>query len=136
MGSARVGEAIWVDEIVGQGLDLLRALDFHGISQLETKRDPRDGRYKLMEVNPRLWQWHGLAAACGVDLPVIAYRDLTGEKVEPVTMNGSGRVWTISLMPGERPTFPRPPFVDAVFAPDDLKPGLVHAARVMRGAFR
>ena len=22
-----------------------------------------------MEVNPRLWQWHGLAAACGVDLP-------------------------------------------------------------------
>ena len=89
-----------------------------------------------MEINPRLWQWHGLAAACGVDLPVIAYRDLTGETVEPVSMNGSGRVWTISLMRGERPEFPRPPFVDAVFAPDDLKPGLVQAARVLRGVFR
>jgi hypothetical protein len=26
--------------------------------------------------------------------------------------------------------------VDAVFARDDLKPGLVHAARVARGMFR
>ena len=136
IGTCRTGEAVWVQEVVDQGLRFLRELGFHGISQVEFKRDPRDGRFKLMEINPRLWQWHGLAAACGVDLPVIAYRDLTGEKVEPVTMNGSGRVWTISLMPGERPTFPRPPFVDAVFAPDDLKPGLVHAARVMRGAFR
>ena len=43
----------------------LRAVGFHGISQVEFKRDPRDGVYKLMEINPRLWQWHGLAAACG-----------------------------------------------------------------------
>ena len=76
-----------------------------------------------MELNPRLWQWHGLASACGVDLPVIAYRDLTGETVEPVSMNGSGRVWTISFMPGEGPALTRPPYVDAVFARDDLKPG-------------
>ena len=79
---------------------------FHGISQVEFKRDPRDGRFKLMEVNPRLWQWHGLAAACGVDLPLIAYRDLTGERVEPVSMNGARRTWSITLMPGERPAVP------------------------------
>jgi predicted ATP-grasp superfamily ATP-dependent carboligase len=65
MGSARVGEALWVEEVVEQGLVLLRALGFHGISQVEVMRDPRDGRYKLLEVNPRLWQWHSLAAACG-----------------------------------------------------------------------
>ncbi len=136
IGTCRVGEALWVQEVVDSGLRFLRELGFHGISQVEFKRDPRDGRFKLMEINPRLWQWHGLAAACGIDLPVIAYRDLTGEHVEPVTMNGSGRVWTISLMRGERPVFPRPPYVDAVFAPDDLKPGLVQAARVLRGVFR
>ena len=107
-----------------------------GLSQVEFKRDPRDGSFRLMEVNPRLWQWHGLASACGVDLPVIAYRDLTGEKVEPVSVHESGRIWAISLLPGERPVFPRPPFTDAVFAPDDVRPGLVHAARVLRGALR
>jgi D-aspartate ligase len=44
MGSARVGEALWVEEVVEQGLVLLRALGFHGISQVEVMRDPRDGR--------------------------------------------------------------------------------------------
>ena len=136
VGTCRVGEAVWVQEVVDAGLRLLDALGFHGISQVEFKRDPRDGRFKLMEVNPRLWQWHGLAAACGVDLPLIAYRDLTGEEVVPATMNGTRRTWSISLMPGERPEVPKPPYVDAVFARDDLKPGLVHAARVARGVFR
>jgi len=136
IGTCRVGEAVWVQDVVDAGLRLLRALEFHGISQVEFKRDPRDGRFKLMEVNPRLWQWHGLAAACGVDLPLIAYRDLTGEQVAPVSMNGTRRIWSIAVMPGERPALPRLPYVDAVFARDDLKPGLVHAARVVRGAFR
>ena len=62
-----------------------------------------------MEVNPRLWQWHGLAAACGVDVPLIAYRDLTGEDVVPASMNGEQRRWAISLMPGERPAVPSGP---------------------------
>ena len=136
IGTCRVGEAVWVQDVVDSGLRLLRALGFHGISQVEFKRDPRDGRYKLMEVNPRLWQWHGLAAACGVDLPLIAYRDLTGEQVEPVSMNGTRRTWSIAVMPGERPEVPRLPYVDAVFARDDLSPGLVHTARVVRGIFR
>lgn len=135
VGTCRVGEAVWVQEVVDSGLRLLRELGFHGISQVEFKRDPRDGRFKLMEVNPRLWQWHGLAAACGVDIPLIAYRDLTGEAVQPVSANGAGKTWSIAVMPGERPAIPRLPYVDAVFARDDLKPGLVHAARVVRGVF-
>jgi D-aspartate ligase len=136
IGTCRVGEAVWVDEVVDAGLRLLRGLGFHGISQVELKRDPRDGRFKLMEINARLWQWHGLASACGVDLPVIAFRDLTGAKVEAASMNGSGRKWAIGLMPGEWPIVPGLPYVDAVFARDDLKPGLVHTARVVRGALR
>ena len=79
VGTCRVGEAVWVDAVVEQGLTLLRGLGFHGLSQVEFKRDPRDGAYKLMEVNPRLFQWHGLAAACGVDLPRVAYFDLLGD---------------------------------------------------------
>jgi predicted ATP-grasp superfamily ATP-dependent carboligase len=132
VGTCRVGEAVWVEEVVESGLRLLRALGFHGLSQVELKRDPRDGRYKLMEVNPRLFQWHGLAAACGVDLPLIAYRDLTGERVEPVSANGARKRWAITLLPGESPALQRPPYVDAVFALDDPKPALVQVARLLR----
>jgi D-aspartate ligase len=137
MGSARVGEAIWVDEVVEQGLALLHALGYHGISQVETKRDPRDGRYKLMEVNPRLWQWHSLAAACGVDLTYIAYRDLVGDPLPPARMHGDGKRWAITLMAGLPVALQRPPYVDAVFARDDPKPALVQLGRFAhRGAQR
>ena len=129
MGSARVGESIWVEEVVEQGLALLRALGFHGISQVEVMRDPRDGRYKLLEVNPRLWQWHSLAAACGVDLPWIAYRDLVGEPLPPARMHGDGKRWAITLMAGSPLALERPPYVDAVFARDDPKPALVQLGR-------
>jgi predicted ATP-grasp superfamily ATP-dependent carboligase len=132
VGTCRVGEAVWVEEVVESGLKLLRALGFHGLSQVEFKRDPRDGAHKLMEVNPRLFQWHGLAAACGVDLPLIAYRDLTGERVDPVSADGSRKRWAITLLPGESPAPQRPPYVDAVFARDDLKPALVQVARLLR----
>lgn len=135
IGTCRVGESVWVDEVVDQGLRLLAGIGFHGISQVEFKRDPRDGSFRLMEVNPRLWQWHGLAAACGVDLPTIAYRDLLGESVEPVRSQGRRR-WAISLMAGERPALQRPPYVDAIAAADDPKPALVQSARVLRGVFR
>ncbi|HSC74408.1 MAG TPA: hypothetical protein VLB89_09590 [Gaiellaceae bacterium] len=132
IGTCRVGEAVWVQEVVDAALTLLRSFGYRGVSQVEFKRDARDGRYKLMEINARLWQWHGLAAACGVDLPLIAYRDLTGAALPDVHMNGHGKRWAITLMPGESPAPQRPPYVDAVFALDDPKPGLVHLARVAR----
>ena len=67
------------------GARAARALGYHGIAQTEFRLDPRDGRFKLMEVNPRLWQWHGLARACGVDLPRIAYFDVLGRPQTRVT---------------------------------------------------
>jgi predicted ATP-grasp superfamily ATP-dependent carboligase len=132
VGTCRVGEAVWLDEVAEQALAVLRVLRFHGISQVELKRDPRDGELKLMEVNPRLWQWHGLAAACGVDVPLIAYQDLIGERPAPASMNGRRRRWAITFLRGESPALQRPPYVDAVFAADDPKPALVQAARLLR----
>jgi hypothetical protein len=51
-------------------------------------------------------------------------------------MNGEGKRWAITLLPGERPALQRPPYVDAVFARDDPKPAAVHLARVVRSALR
>jgi predicted ATP-grasp superfamily ATP-dependent carboligase len=133
VGTCRVGEAVWVDEVVEQGLALLRGLGFHGLSQVEFKRDSRDGAYKLMEVNPRLFQWHGLAAACGIDLPRIAYFDLLGEPPPPARSNGASKRWAITLMRGSRPALVRPPYVDAILALDDPKPAAAQVVGLVRG---
>jgi predicted ATP-grasp superfamily ATP-dependent carboligase len=134
IGTCRVGEAVWVEPVAAQGLAFARALGHHGACQVEFKRDPRDGVHKLMEINPRLWQWHGLAAESGVNLPLISYRDALGLPVEPVTMDRRRRRWAITLKAGSRPVFVRPPYVDAVFARDDPRPAAVQLVRLGRGA--
>lgn len=136
VGTCRVGEAVRAPEVEALGLRFLRALDFHGLSQVEFKLDPRDGRFKLMEINPRLWQWHGLAAACGVDLPRIAYWDLLGARLPPARMTRTGLRWAIGVMRGEGAAVQRPPYVDAVFALDDVRPWLRQLAGVLRAAAR
>ena len=136
VGTCRVGEARWVPEVVEAAFRLLRAIGFHGVSQVEFKRDPRDGRYKLMEINPRLWQWHGLAAALGVDFPRIAYLDLAGRRPEPVTTEGRAGHWALTFHAGETPVFVRPPYVDPLLAVDDPKPGLAYLARVAKAVVR
>ncbi len=136
IGTCRVGEAVWVQDAVDAALRLLDGFGYFGLSQVEFKRDPRDGKFKLMEINPRLWQWHGLATVCGIDLPRIAYADLIGDPPLTATMNGEGKRWAITLLPGERPALQWPPYADAVFARDDPKPAAVHLARVVRSALR
>jgi D-aspartate ligase len=78
-GSCIAGVSAWNEELAQTALRLLSELSFHGVSQVEFKRDPRDGSYRLMEVNARHWKWHGLAARCGVNLSYAAYRDAIGE---------------------------------------------------------
>jgi predicted ATP-grasp superfamily ATP-dependent carboligase len=77
-GSCLAGVSKWDGELATSALRLLRELHYHGVSQVEFKRDPRNGRYCLMEVNARHWKWHSLAAACGVNLSLVAYRDAIG----------------------------------------------------------
>jgi hypothetical protein len=67
-------------------------------------------------------------------LPRLAYEDLVGEAPTEARMDGAGKRWAITLLPGESPAPQRPPYVDAVFALDDPKPALVHLARVVRSA--
>ena len=50
-----------------------------GPVKLDYKRDPSSGRFYLLEVNPRFSLWNHLGAASGVNLPLVAYRDLTGQ---------------------------------------------------------
>lgn len=60
------------------GLKLLHFLRYRGSASLEFKRQPDDNRYYFIEMNPRLPWYCGLFAAAGVNLPYLAYLDLTG----------------------------------------------------------
>jgi D-aspartate ligase len=57
---------------------LLSAIGFRGIFSAEFKRDTRDGQFKILEVNARVWIYVEFAGRCGVDVCALAYRDALG----------------------------------------------------------
>ena len=75
-------ETMNIPEIDGIGSKILQAMNYSGLSEVEFMQDPRDGKYKLLEVNARTWGWHTLAIRAGVDFPYLLYQDMLGEKVK------------------------------------------------------
>ncbi len=75
-------ELIDIPELHRIAEKFLSLIDFYGIAEVEFMKDSISGKYKLIEVNPRIWGWHSLAIAAGVDLPYILYQDMIGEKIE------------------------------------------------------
>lgn len=70
----------------------LAAIRFHGLVEVEFKRDPRDGKYKLLDVNARTWGYHSIGSACGVDFPYLAFADQLGLET-PQTRAPAGIGW-------------------------------------------
>ncbi len=143
-GESRIAESDWVPDVAEASLRLLDELSYHGVSGTEFKRDPRDGRLKLMEVNARHWLHHTLATAAGVNLSVLAYSDAVGRPfTAPPQRDGvrwldiereardtlaelrRGQIKPIEVLQGFRGVR-----VDAIYALDDPAP----AAREMASA--
>ena len=82
IGTGCLVEIINNPEIAELGLKLLRHFDYHGIAEVEFKKDSHDGKYKLIEINPRPWDWMSLGTKAGVNLAYLAYVDLLGIQPE------------------------------------------------------
>lgn len=77
-------ETITLTELEEPSLRFLRAVGYYGLVEIEYKRDPRDGRYKLLDVNARTWGYHTLGQAAGVNFPYLLYQDQVGAPVAKV----------------------------------------------------
>jgi predicted ATP-grasp superfamily ATP-dependent carboligase len=78
-------ETLDVPEIVGPSQRLLAAIRYTGIVEVEYKLDARDGRYKLLDINPRLWTWSPLGGRAGVDFPYLLWQMMVGRAVPEQT---------------------------------------------------
>jgi D-aspartate ligase len=56
----------------------LRAIDHYGLVEVEFKQDPRDGQFKLLDVNARTWGFHSIGIPAGVDFPYLLFADQLG----------------------------------------------------------
>lgn len=75
-GTATFARSIYEGKCFSQSVTLLKELNYNGICEVEYIRDPRDDRYKLIEINARSWLWTGLAKACGIDYAYLLHNSL------------------------------------------------------------
>jgi D-aspartate ligase len=65
-------------EVARLGLDLLAACGHRGPATVEFRRDARDGRFVLMEINARTILGQEMITRSGMDAPLLAYHDAMG----------------------------------------------------------
>jgi D-aspartate ligase len=66
------------------GRKFLESVGFDGIAEVEFKFDPRDEKYKVLDVNPRTWGWHTLGKAAGMDFAYLLWQQAVGMPVASV----------------------------------------------------
>jgi len=117
----------------------LASLDYTGLAEVEFKFDPRDQRYKILDVNARIWTWCALGDRVGTDFPHVQWRLALGETIAPVRAERpaawvhasrdlvaaarhmlAGRLSPMAWLQGFRK-----PLVFAAFALDDPLPGFM-----------
>ena len=131
-----------IDEpgLVEPSVRLLEELKLDGLVEIEYKRDPRDGSFKLLDINPRVWGWHSLCARAGVDYPYLLWLLLNGKPLPEVVAHAGVRWIRMSsdlpnavkeMLHGRLSpaaylrSFFGGPLEEAVMARDDVWPGLV-----------
>ena len=143
-GTSAVFEVDYEPTVLDQGLRLLQAAGYTGIAHVEFAQDPRDGEFRVLEVNTRLPVWAALAANRHLDLPRIVYDDLSGREVSPLPTFKDDLTWVylakdvhVSLQMARRRElgprrflreYLRQPKARAIFARDDPMPAVASLA--------
>ncbi len=92
-GAASAGVCEANPEVHAATRMLMKAVGYAGIVDMGWRLDPRDGVYKLLDVNPRMGATFRLFVATnGLDVVRAQYLDLTGQRV-PVSRADDGRRW-------------------------------------------
>ena len=94
-GQTSLGLCVWNDVVAETTKTFFKEIGYRGIVDMGYRYDARDGRYKLLDVNPRLGAAFRLFLGTnGMDVARAQYLDLTGQPV-PATTPREGRKWLV-----------------------------------------
>jgi D-aspartate ligase len=96
-GPTTLGLSILNDALSRQAQAMLEAINYSGIMDIDYRRDERDGRYNLLDFNPRVGANFRMFEDCeGVDVVRALHLDLTGRVVQRSPMI-EGRTFLVEL---------------------------------------
>ena len=96
-GCACFVEELNVPELAQIVNKLIKKIKYFGIIDSDFKKDPRDGKFKLLDINPRFWMQISLPARCGINLPYISYMETLGKSVNQVQSSKKNIKWIFMI---------------------------------------
>jgi len=143
-------ETVAEPHVEAAAIRLLAGARYTGVVEVEFKFDRRDGHFKLLDVNPRVWTWHALCRRAGVDFPYLMWRVARGERIAPVRgcpgmrwirmstdIPAAGvQLWRRELSLRDYAASLKGPVEFAMFAADDPMPALMSMPRGAAAAWR
>jgi predicted ATP-grasp superfamily ATP-dependent carboligase len=94
-GMTSLGVCLRNDVVEKTTKEFMRALGYKGILDIGYRYDPRDGQYKVLDINPRIGATFRLfVAENGMDVARALYLDMTGQQVPP-SHQREGRKWFV-----------------------------------------
>jgi predicted ATP-grasp superfamily ATP-dependent carboligase len=95
VGCTSLGECRWNETVAKMTVQFMKAIQYRGVLDIGYRFDPRDGQYKVLDINPRVGQAFRLfVAENDMDVVKALYLDITGQK-QPVVIPREGRRWMI-----------------------------------------
>jgi len=96
-GSASLVQSETDAGILEASTRFLKQIGFKGVCGTEFKLDPRDGKLKIIEINPRPTLWFHLSHASGKRIVETACLDLAGLPFEKTSPQVDGVLWRYAL---------------------------------------
>ncbi len=140
-----------VPELYPIGSKFLEDIGFKGFAEIEFKKDSETGKYYLIEINARTTNFNEMLNKVGLNMPYLAYQELTGELPEPYAIEEDTNTafWymyedilatrayikTGQLKLGEVLKTLKRPRVGAMWNPKDPKPALMFFGMKLKRVF-
>lgn len=80
-GSSTCVKQRYIKEIVEIGEKFLLDVGYRGFAEIEFKKNTKDGKFYLIEINVRVTNFNALLNHMGINIPLILYKDLIGEEI-------------------------------------------------------
>ena len=121
------------DELLNLSRKLLKQIQYTGLCEVEYKYDVITNEYKLLEINPRTWKWHSIAATANINIleNYVLFLEGKHSKIDGIPQKASFR-HLITDIPtvfrykklGLYKKYPDYPMQYAVWSKSDIKPAL------------
>lgn len=121
------------DELLNLSRKLLKQIQYKGLCEVEYKFDEKTNEYKLLEINPRTWKWHSIAATANINIleNYVLFLEGKQSKIDKTPQKASFR-HLITDVPtvlrykklGFYEKYPKYPIQYAVWSKSDIKPAL------------